>query len=116
MDTYRNPYAIRGVPNSTKQLHESVIAGKALFQLTPSRPFYTRADGNKSTTLPNNIFDVIAEAEETGGAAQRHLGTSTSRFGISQSMDNRPPEGNSTIPPPPLRTSTVKVAQIQQSR
>lgn len=49
---------------------------------------------------------MIAEAQETGGAAQRHLGTSTTRFGLPQSADNR---YDGTIPAPPIRAScTVK--------
>eukprot|EP01034_Spumella_vulgaris_P024363 gene24363-30692_t len=51
----------------------------------------------------------MAEAEETGGAIQRHLGTTTSRFGLSQNTDNRLDPTNSTIPMPPIRASaTVK--------
>ena len=54
------------------------------------QPFVTSVGGNKSTVLPNNIFDVIAEAEETGGVVRRHLGRST-RFGISDNTDIRSP-------------------------
>jgi hypothetical protein len=71
-----NPLLIRGVPESQKELEHSTIMQKPCF-LKPSKiPFFTRAGGNKSTVLPNDLFEVIAEAEETGGAVHRNLGIS----------------------------------------
>ena len=110
MDQWANPMLVKGVPTSQKQLLESARTQKALFALPVTKPFVSSVGGNRSSTLANNIFDVIAEAEETGGAAQRHLGTGTSRFGLPASADARsgaelPPD--STIPAPPQRTSST---------
>jgi hypothetical protein len=112
MDAWANPIMTRGVPANQQQLQMSVSTRRPLHSLPTfnDKPFYTRTEGNKSAALPNDLFDVIADAEEFGGAAQRHLGTST-RFGLPTNADNRPPEGNGTIPVPPLRTSTVKNAR-----
>ncbi len=110
MDAWANPLLQRGVPTHQQQLLDSAYLRKPLFKSTPTRPFYTRTEGNKSTVMGNDIFDVIAEAEETGGAVQRHLGT-TERFGLPVDADNRPPGGNGTIPAPPLRTSTIQQAR-----
>lgn len=106
MDSWANPLMVKGVPKDQKQLMESSYHHKALFAGPVERPFVSRVGGNKSTTLANDLFDVIAEAEETGGAVQRQLGTSTTRFGLPASVDNRL---DGTIPMPPVRTScTVK--------
>lgn len=110
MDAWANPLMFRGVPKDQQQLLESAYYRKPLFISSLERPFYLRAEGNKSTALPNNTFDVIAEADETGGCVQRHIGN-TARFGLSTSVDNRPTEGNSTIPPPPIRTTAFKTAR-----
>ena len=111
MDPWANPMMVKGVPKDQKQLMESTRSFKPLFAMpfTPlQQPFYTRAGGNRSTTLPNDVFDVIAEAEETGGAVQRFRGTGTSRFGLSTNCDNRLGEdGTTTIPRPPIRTSAI---------
>jgi hypothetical protein len=117
LDAWANPMLVKGVPESQQQLLESARTQKALFAKPTDKPFVSRVGGNRSTVLPNNIFDVIAEAEETGGAVQRHLGTGTSRFGLSGSMDarsgtERPPD--STIPQPPIRiSSTLKSTQTR---
>jgi hypothetical protein len=109
MDTWANPMLVKGVPKDQKQLEESVRSFKPLFTapFTPlAQPYVTRTGGNKSTTLANDVFDVIADAEETGGSAQRFKGTgTTSRFGLSMNCDNRLDGG--TIPKPPLRTSAI---------
>ena len=110
VDAWGNPLKRRGVPESQKQLLESTYTRKALFVTHEERPFYVRTEGNKSSVLANDLFDVIAEAEESGGTAQRYMGTSA-RFGLPTSADNRPAGGNGTIPAPPLRTSTVKNAR-----
>ena len=104
MDAWANPMLVKGVPKDTKQLLESARVQKALFVTHLEKPFYTKAGGNKSTTLPNDIFDVIASAEETGGAAQRHRGIYTTRFGLSADIDNRT-DGH--LPAAPLRASNT---------
>lgn len=110
MDPWANPMMVKGVPKDQKQLMESAYLHKPLFTapFTPlEQPYFTRTGGNKSTALANDVFDTIAEAEETGGAAQRFRGTSTSRFGLSANMDNRT---DGTIPKPPIRTSLLKTS------
>jgi len=106
MDQWANPLIVKGVPTSTRQLLESAWTRKPLFVRHIDQPFYTRADGNKSTTLPNDIFDIMADAHETGGAIQRFKGTATSRFGLSARTDNRLDGG--IIPRPPVRASAVE--------
>lgn len=93
VDIHANPALVRGVPTSQKQLELSYYDRKAYFISSPERPFYTVTDGNKSSVLPNDLFDVMAEAEYTGGAVQRHLGHRmgvTSRFGLAECVDHRP--------------------------
>lgn len=110
MDPWANPYLVKGVPESTQQLHDSSRLQKALFvKKNPEQPFVSRVGGNKSSTLPNDTFDTIAEANETGGAAQRYKGTSTQRFGLSTSMDARVHGGveDRILPNPPVRTSSI---------
>jgi hypothetical protein len=89
VDTWSNPMTIRGVPQNQDQLTESCRSGKPLFAKNFGLPFVSRTGGNKSAVLPNDLFDVIAEAEESGGSAHRHLGKST-RFGLPNSADCRP--------------------------
>mmetsp|Transcript_1374 Transcript_1374/g.2238 ORF Transcript_1374/g.2238 Transcript_1374/m.2238 type:complete len:473 (-) Transcript_1374:130-1548(-) len=105
MDPWANPMLVKGVPRDQAELNASARSFKPLFVTPLEQPFYTRAGGNKSTTLPNDTFDTIADAEETGGAVQRHRGTLTSRFGLSQNCDNR---YDGTIPKPPIRTSVLQ--------
>lgn len=108
MDPWANPLMVKGVPKDQKQLMDSTRTMKPLFTapFTPlAQPFFPRSGGNRSTVLPNDVFDTIAEAEETGGAAQRFRGTTTSRFGLSANMDNRT---DGTIPKPPIRTSAIQ--------
>ena len=87
MDPWANPMLVKGVPADQKELLESAHTRKALFATAPTKPFVSRVGGNRSTTLPNDVFDVIAEAEETGGAIHRNLGTATTRFGLASTMD-----------------------------
>lgn len=89
MDPWANPMLVKGVPTDQKELLESAYTRKALFATAPTKPFVSRVGGNRSTTLPNDVFDVIAEAEETGGAIHRNLGTATTRFGLASTMDSR---------------------------
>lgn len=109
MDQWANPLMIRGIPEDQQQLNESAqIVRKPLFIQPIEKPFISRTGGNKSATLPNDVFDVMAEAEETGGALQRHLGLSV-RFGLPESADNRRAGGNCNDPaPPPIRTTSFK--------
>jgi len=108
VDPNMNPLLKRGVPRDQKQLLESARSQKALFDPPLERPFYLRSGGNKSAVLPNDVFDVIGEAEETGGVTQRKYGT-TSRFGVPESCDNRPPGG--VLPAPPARASTLRTSR-----
>jgi hypothetical protein len=113
LDAWANPMLVKGVPSSQKQLNESSRLQKPLFAAAPDKPFVSRVGGNRSAALPNDLFDVIADAEETGGAIQRHVGTGTARFGLPASCDNREPvsliTGNlaSTAPTSPIRTSAT---------
>ena len=100
-----NPYLVRGVPESQQELNDSKMLQKPLFIRPTKVPYFTRTGGNKSAALPNDLFEVIAEAEETGGSAHRNLGVST-RFGVSDCSDNRVPGG--TIPNVQLRLSAVQ--------
>ena len=104
-DPYANPMLMRGIPESQKQFHEIAYTRKPLFIKQLEKPFYTRAEGNKSTVLPNDLFDSIAEAQETGGVTHRNLGTSV-RFGVPDNCDNRP-----VSIAPPARASTFRAAR-----
>jgi len=123
MDPWANPMLVKGAPASTKQLLESARVSKALWvDRNPERPFVSRVGGNKSSTLPNDLFDVMAEANETGGAAQRHRGTGSARFGLSASMDarvhgiNTNTNSNTVLPAPPVRTSAMQKSTLQSLR
>jgi hypothetical protein len=104
VDQWANPMLLRGVPQSQKQMMEIAYTRKALFVTHPEKPFYLSGKGNKSTALPNDLFDVIADAEQTGGAVQRHLGSSA-RFGVPDNADQRL-RGTENGPIPPIRTTT----------
>lgn len=103
MDPWANPMLKKGVPENTAQLLESSRLQRPLFITVPEKPFVSRVGGNKSSTMPNDVFDTIAEAEETGGAHQRHRGANTTRFGLSKNMDSRT---DGKLPAPPLRASS----------
>ncbi|KAJ1407590.1 hypothetical protein B484DRAFT_403764 [Ochromonadaceae sp. CCMP2298] len=105
MDPWSNPMLVKGVPRDQAELMASAHSHKPLFVRKLEQPFFTRTGGNKSTALPNDVFDTIADAEETGGAVQRFRGALTSRFGLSANCDNRT---DGTIPPPPIRTSVLQ--------
>jgi hypothetical protein len=105
MDPWANPMLVKGVPDDTKQLLQSSRVQKALWvRKNPDKPFVSQTGGNKSSTQANDVFDTMAEANETGGAIQRHLGLNTERFGLSRSMDNR--GITSTLPKAPIRASS----------
>jgi len=108
VDANLNPLLKKGVPASQAQLLESARTQKALFNPPLERPFYSRTGGNRSSVHPNGIFDVINDAETSGGVTLRALGTSA-RFGVPDSCDNRPAGGN--IPEPPIRASTIRVTR-----
>ncbi|RYH13044.1 hypothetical protein EON65_36625 [archaeon] len=113
LDAWANPMLVKGVPTSQHQLTESSRLQKPLFAAPPEKAFVSRVGGNRSTALANDLFDVIADAQETGGAIQRHLGTNTARFGLPASADHRElptlvtQQFNTDAPPSPIRTSTT---------
>ena len=76
MDCWANPLLVRGVPESQQQLLDSAISHKPLFIYNNQQqiPFYTRTGGNRNAVLPNDIFDVMADAEQSGGVILRNLG------------------------------------------
>lgn len=85
-DPWRNPYLMRGIPTSQAELRmERTTLGKA-----PAVHFHTSVGGNKSATLPNDRFDVMLDAETSGGVVLRHRHTST-RFGVADTCDVDPP-------------------------
>lgn len=106
MEPWANPMLMRGVPESQKTLLERAQTRSTAptFVPAPEKPFVMSWSGNKSSVLPNEVFDVIAEANQTGGVVHRNLGTSA-RFGISDSCDNRP---WGPLPAPPLRTTALR--------
>ena len=66
LNPWANPLLVKGVPRDTQQLMESVRTQKPLFVTHQEKPFVSRVGGNKSTVLPNDVFDTIADAQETG--------------------------------------------------
>jgi hypothetical protein len=104
LDPWANPLLVKGVPKSQEEFNETAFTRKALHVTHLDRPFYTRADGNKSTCHPNGVFDIIADAEETGGAIQRQIGN-THRFGVPSTADKRPMK---EVPASPIRVSTIR--------
>jgi len=115
IDPWANPMLVKGVPDNTKQLQESARVQKPMWvRRNPEKPFVTRVGGNKSSTAANDVFDTIQEANETGGAAQRHLGTGTERFGLSRSMDSR--GYGSALPMAPIRASSQLKSTNQSLR
>lgn len=100
-DPGSNPFLVRGVPESQQELENSKILGKPLFVRHLNVPYHTALGGNKSSVLPNDLFEVIAEAEETGGVIHRNLGYST-RFGVADCADNRVPGGSIAMVQPRL--------------
>ena len=105
MDAWANPLLQRGIPEDQKQLHESSFNRKALFTKHPKVPYYTAAGGNRNSVLPNGLFDVIAEAEVTGGLTQRHKGD-TAKFGLPAGADHRTRSG--CLPTPPIRATAMR--------
>ena len=113
LDAFANPLLIRGVPESQHEMLASALVQKPLFVRPLERPFFTRSGGNKSSVMPNDLFEVIADAEETGGVAQRHLGVSA-RFGIPDTVDNRIRGGTIPVPPPRV-SSTLRTKRVIQT-
>ena len=66
LDAWANPLLVKGVPRDTQQLLECARTQKPLFVTHQEKPFVSRVGGNKSTALPNDVFDTIADAQETG--------------------------------------------------
>lgn len=108
VDANLNPLLKKGVPASQEQLLESGRTQKTLWQPPLERPFYVNSSGNKSSVYPNDLFDVIADAQESGGVTKRALGTSK-RFGVPDSCDNRPP--GAVLPEPPLRAYIARTSR-----
>ena len=106
VDAYANPMLIRGVPESQEQLLASAWHRKAFFATAPAKPFISSGGGNMSAVRDNKDFDVIADALQTGGSAKRHLGV-TSRFGVPENADYRPPGG--ILPTPPIRATALRL-------
>ncbi len=106
MESWANPMLMRGVPESQKSLLERAHTRSTAptFVPAPDKPFVMAWSGNKSSVLPNEVFDVIADAAQSGGVTSRHLGTSA-RFGIADSCDNRP---LGPLPAPPIRTTSLR--------
>ena len=106
MESWANPMLMRGVPESQSGLIERAHTRSTMptFAPPPEKPFVLAWSGNKSSVLPNEIFDVIADSTQSGGVAKRHLGKSV-RFGISDNCDNRP---LGPLPAPPIRTTTLR--------
>lgn len=107
-DPGSNPFLIRGVPRNQEELENSKMTGKPLFVRHLDIPYHTSYGGNRSTAYPNDLFEVIADAQETGGMAQRQLGFS-SRFGVSDRADNRVKDGSVAMVP--HRLSAVQHAR-----
>jgi len=90
-DPWRNPYLMRGVPASSAELGH----GRTTLDKAPMVHFHTAVGGNLSAVLPTT-FDVILDAEESGGVARRHL-SSTARFGVPDTCDVREEANQNTF-------------------
>ncbi|CAN0057576.1 unnamed protein product [Ascophyllum nodosum] len=84
IDPWRNPYMMRGVPRDQAEMSRPV--NEITLGKYPEKPFYLSVGGNKSAVLPNGIFDVILDAEKTGGIVRTHNGR-TRRFGVPDTCD-----------------------------
>ncbi|CAE7521042.1 unnamed protein product [Symbiodinium microadriaticum] len=106
MDQWSNPLLKRGVPRDQAHLTEVALSRTTAptFVPAPERPFYVTGSGNKSAVLPNDLFDTIAEAEESGGVTRRHL-SSTTRYGLPENCDDRIAGGD--LPVPPVKAATL---------
>lgn len=106
MDGWSNPMLQRGVPASQREMMDRARSRTTAvtFHPHPAIPFYQTVAGNKNVVLPNDLFDTIAGAEESGGVTRRHV-AKTARFGLSQNCDNRVLGG--TLPVPPIKSATL---------
>ncbi|CBJ30452.1 conserved unknown protein [Ectocarpus siliculosus] len=84
LDPWRNPFLVRGVPRDQAEMQRPL--NETTLGKFPEKPFHVSVGGNKSTVLPNGIFDVILEAEQTGGVVRTQNGR-TRRFGIPDTCD-----------------------------
>ncbi|CAM9779590.1 unnamed protein product [Pylaiella littoralis] len=101
LDPWRNPYLVRGVPREEAEMHRPL--NETTLGKFPEKPFYVAVGGNKSTVLPNGVFDIILEAEQTGGVVRTHNGR-TRRFGVPDTCDvkdNVVPGSTLFFPPSP---------------
>mmetsp|Transcript_6699 Transcript_6699/g.8107 ORF Transcript_6699/g.8107 Transcript_6699/m.8107 type:complete len:155 (-) Transcript_6699:87-551(-) len=101
LEAWRNPYLIRGVPKNQAELQQ----GRTTLGKPPMVHFHTAVGGNMSSALPNDIFDVILDAEESGGVCRRLQGKAT-RFGVPDTADVRE-ESESVGMFPPLRSASA---------
>ncbi|CAM9801940.1 unnamed protein product, partial [Phaeothamnion confervicola] len=97
LDSWLNQYTVRGVPVSQAELR--LPLRESSLGRFPERPFVAAVGGNKSSVLPNKRFDVILEAEQTGGVVRRHLGRSR-RYGVADTCDLRQAVGSTLLFPP----------------
>jgi hypothetical protein len=84
LEAFQNPYLVRGIPRSQAELRQPL--SETTLGKFPSKPFYTSSGGGKSAVLPNGLFDVILEAQVSGGVTGRHKGK-TARFGVPDTCD-----------------------------
>lgn len=111
MESWANPMLMRGVPESQQSLLERAHTRSTAptFAPPPEKPFVMSWSGNKSSVYPNELFDVIADCNQSGGVVKRHLGSSV-RFGISDNCDNRP---LGPLPAPPIRTTSLRPTKYE---
>jgi hypothetical protein len=101
LEAWRNPYLMRGVPKNEAELKQ----GRTTLGKAPMVHFHTAVGGNMSTALPNDLFDVILDAEDSGGVCRRLKGKAA-RFGVPDTADVRE-ESESVGMFPPLRSASA---------
>ena len=70
-DPWKNPFLVRGIPKLGENLQD-VSSSRTTLGKAPQVHFHTSVGGNKSAVHANGRFDVIADAERTGGVTGRH--------------------------------------------
>lgn len=85
MDAWANPMQFRGVPVDQKQFEASIQSGKPLFAPVPETAFKLAATGNRSSVLPNDLFDVIA-ADAANSSGKNKAAVTVSFFGVRSSV------------------------------
>jgi hypothetical protein len=106
MDQWSNPLMKRGVPKDQAHMREVALSRTTAptFNPPPEKPFYVATWGNKSAVHANDLFETIADAEESGGVTRRHIATTT-RFGLPENCDDRVVGGD--LPAPPIKAATL---------